>query len=63
MSEKASQQILPALDRVGSAAGSVRESPEVEGGIVRERIGLEPGPQIFDRIELGSVRRKVFQVC
>ena len=63
MAQKAAQQVLSALDRVGSAAGSVRESPDVEGRIVRERIGLEPGPEIFDRIELGSVRRKVFQVC
>lgn len=63
MSEKAAQEVLPALGRVGSAAGSVRESLHVEGGIVGERIGLEPGPEIFDRIEFGSVRRKVFQVC
>jgi hypothetical protein len=63
VSEKAAQQVLPALDRVGSATGSVRESRHVEDGIVGERIGLEPGPEIFDRIELGRVRRKVFQVC
>lgn len=63
MSEKASQQVLPALHRVGGAACSMSEGVKIEGGIVGQGIGFEVGPQVFDGIEFGSVRRKVFQVC
>lgn len=45
MPEKAAQQVLPVLNRVSSAAGSVRESLHVEGRIVSERIGLKPLPR------------------
>jgi hypothetical protein len=62
MSEKASQQILPALHRVGSAACAVGQRVKIECGIVRQGIGFEVGPQIFDGIEFRSVRRQVFQV-
>jgi hypothetical protein len=63
MPEKAAQQILAALYRVGRAACSVGQRVNIEGGIIREGIGFEVGPQVFDGIEFGSVRRKVFQVC
>ena len=62
MSEKASQEILPTLHRVGSAACAVGQCVKIEGGIVRQGISFEVGPQIFDGIELGSVRRQVFQM-
>src|SRR5277367_82431 len=62
MSEKPAQQILPTLHRVGSAACSVGQGVKVEGRIVRQGIGFQVGPQVFDRIEFGSVRREVFQV-
>src|ERR1700693_4277948 len=62
MLEKAAQQVLPALDGIGSAACAVRESLQIEGGIVGERIGLKPGPQVLDGIELGGVGRQVLQV-
>ena len=62
MSEKASQQILPTLHRVGSAACSVGQRVKIEGRIVRQGIGFEVCPQVFDGIEFGSVRREVFQV-
>ena len=63
MSEKAAQQILPALHGVGSAACSVGQSVKIEGGIVREGIGFQIGPQVLHGIEFGGVRRQVFQVC
>ena len=63
MPEKASQQILATLHGVGSAACSVGQGGKIEGGIIRQGIGFEVGPQVFDRIELRSVRRKVLQMC
>jgi hypothetical protein len=62
MPEKTSQQILPTLHRVGSAACSVGQRVKIEGRIVRQGIGFEVCPQVFDGIEFGSVRREVFQV-
>jgi hypothetical protein len=63
MLEKASKQILPMLHGAGSAACPVSERVKVEGGIIRQGIGFEVGPQVFDGIEFGSVRRKIFQMC
>lgn len=60
MSQKASQQVLSALHRVGSAAG---QRVKIERGIVRQGIGFEVGPQVFDGIEFRTIRRQVFQVC
>jgi hypothetical protein len=62
MSEKASQQILPTLHRVGSAACSVSQRVKIEGRIVRQGVGFQVGPQVFDGVEFGSVRREVLQV-
>lgn len=44
------------------AAGALREQMKIDDGVVGERIGFEPGPQVFERIEFGGVRRQVFQV-
>src|SRR5450759_3999185 len=63
MSEKAAQQILAALDGVGGTACSVSQGVKIEGGVVRQGIGFEVGPQILDGIEFGGVRRQVFQMC
>jgi hypothetical protein len=63
MAEKAAQQVLAALHGVGCAARAVGQSVKIEGGIVREGVGFEVGPQIFDGIELWGVGRQVFQVC
>jgi len=56
MSEKASQEILPTLPRAGGAACAVAvgERVQIEGRIVRQGIGFEVGPQVFDGIEFGS---------
>jgi hypothetical protein len=62
MSQKASQQILPPSHRAGSAAGSMGQRLKIEGRIVRQGIGFEVRPQVFDAIEFGSVRPDVFQV-
>ena len=51
------------LHGAGGAACSASQRVKVEGGIIREGICFEVGPQVFDGIELGSVRRKVFQMC
>ncbi len=63
MSEKASKQIFPALHGVGSTACSMGQSVKIKGGIVREGIGFQIGPQVFDGIEFGGIRRQIFQVC
>ena len=63
MSQKASQQILPALHRVGSATCSMGQSVKIKGGIVRKGIGFQMGPQILDGVEFGGVWREIFQVC
>lgn len=62
MPEEATQQILAALSAACGAAGAMREELKIDDGIVGERIGLQPGPQIFDGVELGGVGRQVFQV-
>ena len=63
MSEEASQQILPALHGVGSAACSIGQSVKIKGGVVREGIGFQIGPQVLDRIEFRGVGREIFQMC
>jgi len=63
MSDKAAQQVLPTLYRVGSAACAVGQHMKVEGRIVREGICFQIGPQVFDGIEFGSIRRQVLQMC
>ncbi len=62
MSQKASQQILPALHGVGSATCSMGQSVKIKGGIVGQGIGLEVSPEVFDRVEFGSVRRQVLEM-
>lgn len=62
MSEEATQQILAALSAARGTASAMSEQLKIDDGIVGERIGLEPSPQVFDGIELGGVRRQVFQV-
>jgi hypothetical protein len=61
VAEAGSQEIWPALHGERGAAGALGEGVKIDGGIVGQRIGLEPGPQIFDGIEFGSVRRQVLQ--
>jgi hypothetical protein len=63
MSEETSQQILPALHGVGSAACSMGQSVKIKGGIVGEGIGFQIGPQVFHGIEFGGIRRQILQVC
>ena len=63
MSEKATQQILPALHEVGGAACSKGQNVNIKGGIVREGIGFQIDPQILDGIEFGRIGRQILQVC
>ena len=58
MSEKTSQQVWPTLHRVGSATCSMGQRVKIEGGIVRQGIGFEVGPQILDGIQFRRVGRK-----
>lgn len=62
VTQEAAQQIGLALHRARGGAGTTREGGQVEGGIVGERIGLQVGPQVFDRVELRGVRRQVREV-
>ena len=38
------------------------EGVKIEDGIVGQRIGLQVSPEVFDRIEFGSVRRQVLKM-
>lgn len=57
VSKEAAQQVLAALSAARSAASAVGEELQIGDGIVGEGIGLEPSPQVLDRVELRSVRR------
>ena len=46
------------MHRVGGAARSMGKAVKIDGGIVGQRVGLEVSPEIFDRIEFGSVGRQ-----
>ena len=63
MSEKGAQQILPVLHGIRCASGAMSEDVKVDDGIVGQRVGFEIGPQVFDGIEVGGVRRHIFQMC
>ena len=43
--------------------GAMSEDVKIDNQVVGERIGLEIGPEVFDRDEFGGVRREVFQMC
>lgn len=62
MLEEAAQQILAALSLARGAAGAMSEQLKIEDRIVGQRIGLEPGPQVFDGVEFQGVGRQVLQV-
>ena len=47
--------LLSALEFV---AGGGMQFAEVVGTVVGQRVPLEPGPQVFDRIQIGSIGRK-----
>ena len=46
------------LKRAGMGSGLIGEFVDIEERRVRQRVGLEPGPQVFDRIEFGGIRRQ-----
>jgi hypothetical protein len=50
------------LHGTGRTARAMCQSVNIEGGIVGQGIGLQVGPEVFDGVEFGSVRRQVFQV-
>lgn len=62
MPEERAQQVLAVLHGVSSAACAMREAVKIDGGVVGERIGLQPGPEVLDGVQFRSVRRQVFQV-
>lgn len=39
-------------------SGLIGEFVDIEERRVRQRVGLEPGPKVFDRIEFGGIRRQ-----
>jgi hypothetical protein len=61
--KKGTQQVLATLHGVGRAARAMSQDVKIDDGVVGERIGLEIGPEVFDRVELWGVRREVFQMC
>lgn len=62
MLKESAQQILAALSAARGASGAMSEQLKIDDGIVGERIGLQPGPQVFDGVKFRGVRRQVFQV-
>ncbi len=50
------------LDGACGPAGACGEADQIESRVVGERIGLEIGPEVFDRIELGCVGGQVLQM-
>lgn len=46
------------LKRAGMGSGLIGEFVDIEERRVRQRVGLEPGPQVFERIEFGGIRRQ-----
>ena len=46
------------LKRSGMCSGLIGEFVDIEERRVRQRVGLEPGPKVFDRIEFGGIRRQ-----
>ena len=51
------------LDRAGSTTSAGGQMRQINGRIVGEGVGLEIGPEVFDRIELRGVRQEVGQMC
>jgi len=49
----------PFLCAIEFVAGSDMQFGEVVGAVVGQRIALEPGPQVFQGIEIGRVWRQI----
>lgn len=62
MTKEGSQQCLAVLNRVGGTAGAASQGVDVGCRIVGQAIGLEVGPEVFDRVELGRIGWQVFEV-
>ena len=62
MAKEGAQEVRTALHRQSRTPSAMGESVQVEGGIVRQWVGFEPGPEVFDGIEFGGVRGQVPQV-
>ena len=62
MAQEGAQQSGLVLNGAGGAAGPAGKVRQVERGGVGERIGLQVGPEIRDRVELRGVRREVRQM-
>jgi hypothetical protein len=58
VSEEGSQELLIVLDGPGVVAGGGSDLVKLEEGEVGQRVELEEGPEVLDRVELGSVRGK-----
>ena len=62
MAAACAQQVLLVLHGVGRTACAMSEVVKIDSGIVGQRVGLEVSPEVFDRVEFGSVRRQVLEM-
>jgi hypothetical protein len=58
VSEEGSQESFIVLDGPGVVSGGRSDLVELEEGEVGQRVELEEGPEVLDRVELGSVGGK-----
>ncbi len=62
MTQEAAQQVLAVLSAACSAAGAMSQHLQIGDGVVGQRVGFQPGPQVFDGVKFGGIRRQIFQV-
>jgi len=63
VTQEPAQQRRLALCGAGGTASAPSQAVQIEGRIVGEPIGFHVGPQVFDRIEFGSIGREVLKMC
>jgi len=60
--DEAAEQSLVAGNGLFGAVGGIDQLVEIMGAAVGQRVHLQPTPCVFDRIQFGSVGRKVFDL-
>ena len=62
VSKQVAQQTLAALSAARGASCATSKPLQIGAGIVGQRMGLQTGPQIFDRVELRRVGRQILHM-
>ena len=58
MFDEGTEELGSALNRAGGPKGRGGERVQVKEWAIGQRVGFQIGPDVFNRIELGSVGRK-----